>query len=210
MSLASRVKSRRLELGLTQNEAAEAAGIRQQTWQAIEDGSTLKPRNIVGIAKALKVEPSWLIDGGSMVPISDVNTKRVPLISYVQAGNLVHGKPIDSMEDVFEYILTDAHLSDCAFAMKLQGDSMEPEFKDGDVIIVDPEIEPHPGEFVVAANGDFDATFKKYRPLMNSSKESPAFELIPLNSDYPVMTCRDGKVIIIGTMIEHRIYRRKR
>lgn len=210
MSLANRVKSRRLELGLTQNEAAEAAGIRQQTWQAIEDGSTLKPRNIVGIAKALRVEPAWLIDGGSMVPISDVNTKRVPLISYVQAGNLAHGKPIDSMEDVFEYILTDAHLSGRAFAMKLQGDSMEPEFKDGDVIIVDPEVEPHPGEFVVAANGDFDATFKKYRPLMSRSQENPEFELIPLNSDYPVISCRDGKVIIIGTMIEHRIYRRKR
>ncbi|WP_437609691.1 LexA family protein [Erwinia sp. V71] len=210
MSLATRVKSRRLELGLSQEKAAEAAGIKQQTWQAIEDGTTMKPRNIVGIAKALKTDPAWLVDGGPMMPVADVNTRRVPLISYVQAGNLAHGKPVESMEDVYEYILTDAHLSESAFALKLKGDSMEPEFKDGDVIIVDPEIEPNPGEFVVAANGDFDATFKKYRPLMSGSDEPVAFELLPLNSDYPVLTCRDGKVKIIGTMIEHRIYRRKR
>ncbi|MCZ4058067.1 S24 family peptidase [Pantoea sp. LMR881] len=41
---------------------------------------------------------------------------------------------------------------------------MEPDFKEGDVIIVDPEIEPVPGEFVVAKNGEHEATFKKYRP----------------------------------------------
>jgi SOS-response transcriptional repressor LexA len=36
---------------------------------------------------------------------------------------------------------------------------MEPDFKEGD-IIVDPELEPVPGEFVVAKNGDNEATFK--------------------------------------------------
>ncbi|MDU2881518.1 MAG: helix-turn-helix transcriptional regulator, partial [Enterobacter sp.] len=37
MSLADRVKQKRIELGLTQAEAAEMAGIRQQSWQSIED-----------------------------------------------------------------------------------------------------------------------------------------------------------------------------
>lgn len=37
---------------------------------------------------------------------------------------------------------------------------MEPDFKAGDVIIVDPEVEPTPGEFVVAKNGGAQATFK--------------------------------------------------
>jgi len=48
MSLADRVKQRRNELNMTQVQAAEVAGIRQQSWQSIEDGKTLKPRNIVG------------------------------------------------------------------------------------------------------------------------------------------------------------------
>jgi DNA-binding XRE family transcriptional regulator len=56
MSLADRVKQK-IEMGLTQTEAAEKAGIRQQSWQSIEDGKTLKPRNIVGIGKALNCDP---------------------------------------------------------------------------------------------------------------------------------------------------------
>ena len=42
MSLAERVKQKRIELGLTQEQAAEKAGIRQQSWASIEDGKTKK------------------------------------------------------------------------------------------------------------------------------------------------------------------------
>jgi DNA-binding XRE family transcriptional regulator len=33
-------KQKRIELGLTQEQAAEKAGIRQQSWASIEDGKT--------------------------------------------------------------------------------------------------------------------------------------------------------------------------
>lgn len=209
MSLADRVKKRRIELDLTQDAAAESAGIRQQSWAAIEEGKTKKPRNILGIAKALSVDANWLLNGGDMIPVSDINLKRIPVISYVQAGALANRRPVDAIDDIYEYVLTDSHTSDKAFALKVCGDSMQPDFQEGDVIVIDPEVEPMPGEFVVAANGDFEATFKKYRPTM-SIDGSDDFELVPLNSDYPVIKCTFGKVRIIGTMIEHRIYRRKR
>ncbi|VTN18700.1 putative repressor protein of prophage [Klebsiella pneumoniae] len=88
MSLADRVKQKRIELGLTQTEAALNAGITQQSWQSIEKGDTRKPRNIIGIAKALKCDPDWLMNGGAFMPIAEVSSKKVPLISYVQAGAL--------------------------------------------------------------------------------------------------------------------------
>lgn len=94
MSLADRVKQKRIELGLTQAEAAEMAGIRQQSWQSIEDGKTLKPRNIIGIAKALKSDADWLMNGGAFMPVAEVNSRRVPLISYVQAGALAEKIPL--------------------------------------------------------------------------------------------------------------------
>jgi len=87
---------------------------------------------------------------------------------------------------------------------------MEPDFKAGDVIIVDPEIEPTPGEFVVAKNGGEQATFKKYRPTYTDMKGCQHFELVPLNDDYPVINSENQPLTIIGVMIEHRIYRRKR
>lgn len=86
MSLADRVKQKRIELGLTQTEAALNAGITQQSWQSIEKGDTRKPRNIIGIAKALKCDPDWLMNGGAFMPIAEVSSKKVPLISYVRQG----------------------------------------------------------------------------------------------------------------------------
>lgn len=210
MSLAERVKQKRLELGLTQSEAAEKAGIRQQSWASIEDGKTLKPRNIVGIGKALNCDPTWLMNGGTFMATSEVNSHRVPLISYVQAGALAEKPPIEAFDGSFEYIMTDNDLSEFSFALRIEGDSMEPDFKDGDVIIVDPEIEPAPGEFVVAKNGGDQATFKKYRPTYTDSKGIQHFELVPLNDDYPIINSNDQPLTILGVMIEHRIYRRKR
>ncbi|WP_089528512.1 LexA family protein [Pantoea ananatis] len=210
MSLSDRVKKRRLELGLTQAEAAERAGIRQQSWQSIEDGKTLKPRNIVGISEALNCDPSWLMNGGNLLPVSAINTMKIPLISYVQAGALASKHPIEILDGSFEYVLTGMDWSEYTFALKISGDSMAPDFMEGDVVIVDPEVEPCPGEFVVAANGDHEATFKKFRPTSFSAGGHQNFDLIPLNDDYPVIHNTDTPVRIIGTMVEHRIYRRKR
>ncbi|WP_147195950.1 LexA family transcriptional regulator [Pantoea sp. CCBC3-3-1] len=209
MSLADRVKKRRLEMGISQAEAAEKAGIRQQSWASIEDGKTLKPRNIVGIAEALKCDPAWLMNGGVFLPVSEVNTRRIPLISYVQAGELAVKSPIEALDGSFEYVMTDMDWSQYTFALRIVGDSMEPDFKAGDVIIVDPEIEPHPGEFVVGKNGEHEATFKKYRPT-GIKDGVQHFELVPLNNDYPTMNSAERHITIIGTMVEHRIYRRKR
>lgn len=210
MSLADRVKQKRAELKLTQTEAAELAGIRQQSWASIEEGKTLKPRNIVGIAQALRCDPAWLMNGGTFQPVEQVNTRKIPLISYVQAGALACKHPIEAFDGSFEYVMTDMDWSEFTFALKIEGDSMEPDFKAGDVIIVDPEIEPTPGEFVVATNGDHEATFKKYRPTISDVNGKQHFELVPLNDDYPVISCNDRPIKIIGTMVEHRIYRRKR
>lgn len=210
MSLANRVKQKRSELGLTQTEAAERAGIRQQSWASIEDGKTLKPRNIVGIAKALNCDPSWLMNGGAIMSAAEVNTRKVPLISYVQAGALADRTPIEAFDGNFEYILTDLELSEFSFALRIEGDSMEPDFKAGDIIIVDPEVEPTPGEFVVAKDGGEQATFKKYRPTYTDMSGCQHFELVPLNDDYPVLSSDQHPMTILGVMIEHRIYRRKR
>ncbi|SFO10791.1 helix-turn-helix domain-containing protein [Xenorhabdus japonica] len=209
MSLAGRVKNRRLELKLTQVEAAMIAGISQQSWATIEDGKTLRPRNIISIAKALKCNAEWLMTGGDFQPLCDVNIRRVPLISYVQAEKIARGFPIRGYNDL-EHIITDMNWSGRAFALRIDGDSMEPDFKAGDIVIIDPEVTPNPGEFVVAASYEREATFKKYRPIAINIDGTQHFELIPLNNDYPILDNQRIKITIMGTMVEHRIYRRKR
>ncbi|AUV00566.1 S24 family peptidase [Phytobacter ursingii] len=210
MNLSDRVKQRRLDLGMTQTELAEKVGTTQQGIVSIESGRTKRPRNLLELSKALQTDPNWLINGGSFQTLEEVSTKRVPLISYVQAGALAHKNPIEAFDGSFEYVMTDMDWSQFTFALRIEGDSMEPDFKQGDVIIVDPEIEPAPGEFVVAKNGEHEATFKKYRPTGIGLHGVNTFELIPLNPDYPVLRSQDIPLAIIGTMVEHRIYRRKR
>ncbi|HFP9954852.1 TPA: helix-turn-helix domain-containing protein, partial [Escherichia coli] len=67
MNLANRAKKRRTELNLTQVEVAKRAGISQQSIEAIENGKTLKPRNLLALASALECDPKWLLLGGDVV-----------------------------------------------------------------------------------------------------------------------------------------------
>lgn len=133
----------------------------------------------------------------------------MPLISYVQAGIWTESCELRNSTG-FEYIMTTLELSDSAFALRIKGDSMEPEFKEGDVVIIDPASKPIAGEFVVAMNGDAEATFKKYRELGLDEHDRMQFELVPLNPDFPKISSLNQQIKIIGTMVEHRIFRRKR
>ncbi|TNZ90917.1 DNA-binding protein [Vibrio parahaemolyticus] len=207
MSIAVRLKQRREELDLTQEELANLAGIKQQTIQSIESGRTRKPRDIVSIADALKCSPNWLLNGGSVIPLTHINSRRIPLLSYVQAGELTEENPIREPDGSFEYVSCDDDIGSEAFALRIEGDSMTPDFREGDLVIIDPSVAPAPGEFVFAVSDDSHGTFKKYKPSGVNAKD---FELIPLNQDYPVISSLNKRLRIVGTMVEQRISRRKR
>lgn len=212
-NLGQRIRARREQLGLTQEQIASQIGIKQQSYQAIESGSVKKPRYLYEISLALKCDMAWLLSGKDKevknVKVINFEAYKVPLISYVQAGVWTGSCELRNSTG-FEYIMTSLELSDKAFALQIKGDSMEPEFKEGDVVIIDPAVKPTPGEFVLAMNGESEATFKKYRELGYDEHERMQFELIPLNPDYTIMSTLKQQIRIIGTMVEHRIFRRKR
>ena len=87
---------------------------------------------------------------------------------------------------------------------------MEPEFRQGDRVIVDPAVDPVPGDYVVAKLSDEgEATFKKYRPGPFERGQPSRIDLLPLNPDWPTMSIdkrRPGR--ILATMVEHHRYRR--
>ena len=62
-SLGERLRFRRRELGLTQDELALLWGTNQAVIQKIENGKSLRPRKLDTIADALKITPSWLLYG---------------------------------------------------------------------------------------------------------------------------------------------------
>lgn len=134
--------------------------------------------------------------------------RRIPLLNYVQAGVFRDPGQNFTFEEV-EYLLTDLCLSERSFALQIKGDSMLPDFKEGDRIIVDCELTPRPGDYVVAKNSEEEATFKKYRLLCIDEGGQEIFELVPLNEDYPAIRSDQHAIEIIGTMVEHRKYYRR-
>ncbi|MDD0822974.1 S24 family peptidase [Mannheimia sp. AT1] len=214
-TLGDRIRSRRKELKLTQKDLATAlkgvSHVAVSQWES----STTKPNseNILDLSTVLQCDISWLLRGNgesNVVPAS-IGMIKIPLISYIQAGQWTGIDDFRESCGDYEYILTDLEVSEDAFALEIKGDSMEPDFIEGDRVIIDPDVQPHAGEFVAAINGDYEATFKKYRPLEDLDEYGRQhFELIALNPDYHKLSTLKQEIRIIGTMVEHRIYRRKR
>lgn len=63
VAFGKRVADRRSELGLSQTELAEAAGMKQQGVASIESGKVERPRKLKEIAEALGVTDDWLLYG---------------------------------------------------------------------------------------------------------------------------------------------------
>ncbi len=71
-----------------------------------------------------------------------------------------------------------------AFALMVLGDSMEPEFAEGDVVIIEPSGEAHDGSYVLAqAHGEW--IFRQLR------RAGDGWLLVPLNSAYPTIALHD-------------------
>jgi len=138
------------------------------------------------------------------VTSAPMGARPIPVISAVQAGALKDMESPYSPGAGYAYEYSDQDLSAWAFALDVEGLSMMPEFRPGDRIIVDPEISPNPGDFVVAKNGSAQATFKKYRPRGVDTDGNEIFELVPLNDDYAAMRSDDHQLTVIGVMTEHR------
>ncbi|WP_210459097.1 LexA family protein [Pantoea ananatis] len=211
-TIAKRVQSKRSELGLTQAELAERVGTSQQAIEQLENGKTKRPRYLPELARALGCEIDWLITGtksGTNVAPAELGSKRIPILSYVQAGLWTESQEYRSYDGGMSYLLVDDDVSNNAFALIIEGDSMAPKFNAGDKIIVDPEVYPVPGDFVVALDGVKNQTvFKKFRPTGVDSHGNDIYELVPLNDDFPTLRSEKGKLSIIGTMVEHRISRK--
>ena len=167
----------------------------------------LNGRKALGLKAAIKIATGLGVDVGAFSPrlarelrdLASPNVsaasgmqKRIPILSDVQAGS-PNGGDVEARETAIDqgnYVIGDADLSDECFALTIQGRSMEPDFVQGDIIIVDPSISPSPGDFVVASRvdplcGGLEVTFKKYRPRSYNSRGQMVFELSPLNPDYP-------------------------
>ena len=204
----------------TISQLASGMGVSYQAVKRVIDGlsKAFSAANNTKAAAFLRISPDWLATGqGSMEMGFDANAKPVPLgmrpypvISCVQAGMLKEINVPYGPGDGFDVEFGDDDTSKWSFFLEIEGDSMLPDFRPGDRVLIDPEVTPRPGDFVAARNTKQEATFKKYRVRGIDELGAEIFELVPLNDNYPVLRSDEHHLVVIGTMIEHRRkFRRK-
>lgn len=209
MKIGERIKQVRKERRLTQVALAKIAKVQQSTIADLERGRTEKTTSLVEIAYALGVNPAWLSSGkgrkeaviptystanGSLEQSNISPTKiaiggRVPLISLVAAGNWEDVVDNYAPGQADEWIATTVAIKQHTYALRVQGDSMEPKFPDGAIIIVEPEDEARHGSYVIVRQNGTEATFKQL--VVDGGRKY----LKPLNERYPIMQMNQDAVI---------------
>ena len=155
-NLAQNLRTRLSALKMTQKELAEKANISQVMVHKLLSGKSSSTAKILDIANVLQCPPDWLLYGKgdpdkaaealaipNGVPGPAIAGK-VPLISWVQAGEWT--AIVDSLEpgDAEKWQETTAKVGPHAFALRVHGDSMVnpfgfPSIPEGSLVIVDPE-----------------------------------------------------------------------
>lgn len=207
-----RIKELRKEHGLTQQKLGELVGVKKSSISQWESGEHAPSGdNLVALARVFGVSPHWLSTGKGSPEIPNVEPAvipqgaRVPILSYVQAGNWREMcEQATAFDGSLEYVAAGVSVGSCAFGLWVRGNSMEPDFKEGDLLIVDPDEAPKAGDFVIAKNGSEEATFKKYRSRGEYDDGRPRFELVPLNDDHETLSTDQTHIAIIGVVVEHR------
>ena len=178
MTIGQRIKERREELDITQDELAKRLGYKSRSSiNKIElDVYNLKQSKIKAIADALQTTPSYIMGWNDtdqyVLPIS---VQSLPLL-----GNISCGNPILADEHIELYVeLTTKIKAD--FCLKAKGDSMiNARIHDGDIVFIRKQDAVENGEIAAVIIGD-EATLKRVFYYPDEGKlvlqaENPKYE----------------------------------
>jgi phage repressor protein C with HTH and peptisase S24 domain len=83
--------------------------------------------------------------------------------------------------------------------VRVKGDSMEPEFAEGDIIILDPHVKPNSGDYVIIRNDEGEATLKQLKQYGQTQV------LHPLNPKYSdIELSEKHEYVIVGKVVEKK------
>lgn len=219
-TIAERLAYSRKQRNMTQKHLADAIGVTRVSISNIELGisSGVRAKTLFDIARVLKKNPEWLLDGKEPEDADVVKSiaepapfypnvepgpaieQKCPLISWVQAGAFTAIQEFPEQE--YTYYPCPSRCGPRTYILEVRGDSMLPRFEEGDLIYVDPDIvEPAHGKFVIAQMEDSpEATFKQLQVIDNKKL------LKALNPSYPPELRYiqiNGNCRLIGTVVAH-------
>lgn len=129
--------------------------------------------------------------------------KRGTVINVL--GRVAAGIPLEAVTDIIDTEEITEELADTGefFGLQIHGDSMEPKFSEGDVVIVRQQDDAQSGDIVIATVNGNEATCKRLR------KYRDGMELISTNPSYEPMFFSNEEVVnkpvkVIGKVVELR------
>ena len=186
-----KLKQLRKSLRLTQLELANLLGIHRTYLVLIEKGKKIPSVRLERaiqdfIEKAEKQDGSSRVWGdGTIRPnasiLLEVPPRKVPVVSWAAAGAAKAYE--DLCNQIDELVETDCKDNN-AFAIILEGDSMEDRFFAGDRVIFAPNLEPRNGDAVVAKLRDGRVYFKWF---YRTGPEGSKVRLVSQNQNYSPM-----------------------
>ena len=149
------------------------------------------------IAKALAATGASVESFVSLIGESNGTAQAVPLIGFAEAGAGGYfddgGFPVGKGWDEIAFpAVTDEH----AYALEISGESMQPTYRDGDVIIVSPAAPVRRGDRVVVKTKNGEVMVKELK-----RQTAKQVELKSLNADHPERTLSLEEVVWIARIV---------
>lgn len=184
--------------GMSQADFADMIGFSKGLVSDVLNGKVKPSKRFVRLAGSIFEHSgrsgSGSMDGGVAFVHDAGKMSSLPLLSWKQVANMKgEGSGVDL---VSETIPVSEKYNSKGFALRVEDDTMAPEFMEGEVVVVDPDVEPCSGRFVIAKVKDGAATFKQL--VMDGGRTY----LKPLNDRYPILDVTDGRYQILGVVVQ--------
>lgn len=209
-----RIKALLRQKKISQKEFAERNRLNESYLSQIITGK--KPLNLewsMAISAGLgvpveKFSPRWAKTISSaktlvqnVVPATTLDGFRVPIVIISLDTTMEQLSKKLSNSEFAGFLNTQCHVSKNAFGLRVIDDSMSPRIKKGDVVIIETDIQPRPGDVVLAALENGKLILRNYKELPKK-----AFCLYPNRPDFATVSSLDETLSIKGVVVEQRTY----
>lgn len=202
---AQRLRQARKQAGYrTMQDAAKAQKWSYATYKSHECGERgIRVKAATIYASVFRVTPGWILTGENPPPwetsIRSAKgyrpTRTIPKLTAKEAGQMMKlSAPFSALPVTTQDFITIDSRPEAGpktYSRDVADDSMvanPPQGKDnfeiGESLIFDPDQKPKPGDYVdVLLQGQDEPIFRRFRP--RGAHEGGAYELVPLNQNYP-------------------------
>jgi repressor LexA len=197
-----KIKTRRIELGLTLEEVGNFVGVSRGTVQRWETGNieNMRQNKIAKLAEVLRTTPSYLMGWNEFtnnwvdknaIPVENICS--IPILGVIRAGT-----PVFAEENIEGWELANVKNAEDFFFLRVKGDSMvNANITDNSLVLIKKQKCADDGQIVAAIVDGENATLKRYK------KQGDLVFLLPENNNYnPVVLhtkdFEEGKAMILG------------